>query len=193
MKPPSPDRPRADRPRHVPFAPAAIGLQILGLIAANALWTRLFAAETAVAPTTGDGAGFWTGPLPLLAAAPLEELLFRGLVFGLLQARGGPALAIGGSALLFGLAHGVGPAAWIAGLLGLQLGALRLRHGLGVAVLAHLGNNLAVLAVRSGPADRLEGAETIGWIFALALAGSALAALARPTGRPAFRRAGART
>jgi hypothetical protein len=68
----------------------------------------------------------------------LEELFFRGLVFELVRRARGPRAAIVTSAVLFGLAHGDWHQAVAAGLLGLQLGAIRLFHGLALAVIAHV-------------------------------------------------------
>jgi hypothetical protein len=76
-----------------------------------------------------------------LLTGTLEELLFRGLVFEVVRRARGAGAAILTSAALFGIAHGDWYQGIAAGLLGIQLGALRLFYGLGLAVLAHVVNN----------------------------------------------------
>ena len=175
-----------------PSTAAALALQAGGLVAANAFYTWVFAGASP--PPCAGGA---CGPdlaeaLALGIAAPVEEGLFRGLLFEALARTRGPAAAITGSALLFGLAHGVGAAGGIAFLLGLQLGALRARYSLGAAIAAHLANNAAVLAARTAAFGAAEAqlrhalgaaAQPVGLALALGLAGSAIAALAQPAGR----------
>jgi membrane protease YdiL (CAAX protease family) len=77
--------------------------------------------------------------------APLvEELVFRGLVFGWLIGRFPGWLAVIGSALLFGLAHVEPVHAVLAGVLGLWLGMLRLKSGsIWPSIFAHMANNSA--------------------------------------------------
>lgn len=161
----------------------ATGLwQVVGLVAANHLWTRLLAgpaAPDAGADPAGIGAGLvvWT-----LGLAAVEELAFRGALFGWLRRRAGfPAAALG-SALLFAAVHAPPAAAAVAFLLGLQLAALREARGLGLAIAAHGTSNLAVLATvvfRDSPL--LEAPAAFG--LALLVAGSALAVLAQEVRR----------
>lgn len=75
--------------------------------------------------------------------APLvEELVFRGLVFGWLIGRLPGWLAVIGSAILFGLAHVEPVHAVLAGVLGLWLGTLRLKSGsIWPSIAAHMANN----------------------------------------------------
>ena len=161
----------------------ATGLwQVVGLVAANHVWTRLLAGPEASgeggAPA-GIGAGLvvWTVTL-----AAVEELAFRGALFGWLRSHAGfPAAALG-SALLFAAVHPPPTEAAIAFLLGLQLAALREARGLGLAIAAHGASNLAVLAIVAFPeAASFEGPSVFG--VALVAAGSALAALAQEVRR----------
>ena len=96
------------------------------------------------------------GPMALLVGlallaglAPLvEELVFRGLLYGWLAGRWGAGMAVIGSSIAFAAAH-VEPAHVILVLpLGLMFGWLRWRSGsLWPSLVAHMANNgLAVLA-----------------------------------------------
>lgn len=82
--------------------------------------------------------------------APLtEELLFRGLLLGVLRDRLGvwPAVLLQGA--LFGVIHGTDPAAIVPlAALGVALGALRVRSdSLGPAVFTHAVNNAVALGL----------------------------------------------
>ena len=110
------------------------------------------------------GAAWWTAPFihvpsPVQLAsgvllfgvgtAPAEELLFRGLLYGVIDRRGGPVLATGVSALAFALAH-VPVYGWgslgIAVSAGLVLGWLRWWSGsLVLPGLVHVVADLAIL------------------------------------------------
>ncbi len=108
--------------------------------------------------------------------ATLEELLFRGLLYEILRRSAGVPAAIMGTALLFGLAHLDLHHGLVASLLGLQLGLLRERHGLGLAWLAHATNNVLAVSVSATAADwRATG-------LALALCGISNAALLQGIG-----------
>lgn len=100
-----------------------------------------------------------TGRSPLLPAAILvgvlgiaipvaEELLFRGVLFGYLRRRWGLLIASLGSAVLFGLAHGIASALPTV-LLGLYLAWQRERDGslLGPMLLHALNNLVALLVI----------------------------------------------
>lgn len=114
------------------------------------------------------------------AAAVLEELLFRGVILnGLLQHQR-PWVAIGQSALLFGLIH-FNPAQSVsAGLFGLLLGWLYYRtRSLGVCMAIHaLNNSVAFIAMRWAPAawqkDSLVEGFGSAWAYAGAVGLSAL-------------------
>lgn len=97
-----------------------------------------------------DGpAALFVGLALLAGLAPLvEELVFRGLLYGWLAGRWGAGMAVVGSSAAFAAAH-VEPAHAILVLpLGLMFGWLRWRSGsLWPSLVAHMGNNgLAVLA-----------------------------------------------
>ncbi len=84
--------------------------------------------------------------LGFLLQGGIEELIFRGYVFARLGAWGGGAVALLGSALLFGVAHGCNPAgSWLPMvntiLIGLVLGLVRARHSLLTAIGLHAGWN----------------------------------------------------
>lgn len=88
-----------------------------------------------------------------VVVAPLvEEFLFRGLLLKPLAERVGAPLAIGATALLFGLLHLTDPAAVLPLIIfGVILALLRLRSGsLGPPVLLHAGNNLLAFVLAVG-------------------------------------------
>lgn len=91
--------------------------------------------------------------LVVLGAPVVEELFFRGLLQRALARRVGPALAVAGSSVLFGLAHVGQVLAALPALMafGAVLGALAARSGrLGPSVVAHATFNLlTVVAVVS--------------------------------------------
>ncbi|PFG34834.1 CPBP family intramembrane glutamic endopeptidase [Sanguibacter antarcticus] len=90
----------------------------------------------------------------MCAVAVAEEVLFRGVVFRLLQQRWGTWLALGASALLFGFVHLVNPGATLWGAVaiaieaGLMLGAAYVATGsLWLPIGLHLGWNITSVAV----------------------------------------------
>lgn len=97
-------------------------------------------------------------PLSFLTVAPGEELLFRGVVQGELKRAVGPAGAIAGASLLFGLLHYVAGAGTptqrlvyvaIAAMLGVVLGALyEYTDNLVVPVAVHGAYNAVQFAVQ---------------------------------------------
>lgn len=104
------------------------------------------------------GWGSLSGALSVIgmmcAIAVAEEVLFRGVIFGLIQRRWGvwPALAV--SAILFGLVHLVNPGATVWGAIaiaveaGLMLGAAYAATGsLWLSIGLHLGWNIATVAL----------------------------------------------
>lgn len=118
--------------------------------------SRLAAATTAVAPAaSATNAQDWVRLVLREAIVPatFEELLFRGLLYEILRRTAGVPAAILGSALAFGIAHLDPIHALVATLLGLQLGLLRERHGLGLAWLAHATNNALAVSASPGSAD----------------------------------------
>ena len=135
-------------------------LQIAGLTATNHLATRL--APRVLPGMAGsripdDLQRFGEAAVSDLALAVLtlailtgviEELIFRGLVFTLIERFAGSRWAVLGSAAAFGAAHLDPHLALIAGLVGLQLGVLRRVSGLGLPIAAHIANNLIVLLLR---------------------------------------------
>jgi len=84
--------------------------------------------------------------LALGVVVPLaEELLFRGLLFGALEARVSPPMTVGITAVIFGVYHGQpGPVAACT-VMGLVLGWIRLRtDSIWPTVTIHAANNLLV-------------------------------------------------
>jgi membrane protease YdiL (CAAX protease family) len=79
--------------------------------------------------------------------AIIEELFFRYLVLGTLRAVISPAMAVGISAIMFGLAHiGVPLSIPLLVVLGMVLGYLRVATGgLAIPILFHFAHNAVVL------------------------------------------------
>lgn len=88
------------------------------------------------------------GVLAVLPAALVEEALFRGILFAAGRAAGHRLVALVGSSLLFGLAHGHGPTLLPLTLLGIALAWTYERTGnLLACCVAHAGFNAVGLAV----------------------------------------------
>lgn len=90
----------------------------------------------------------------MFAVAVAEEVLFRGVIFRLVQQRWGTWMALAASALLFGLVHLVNPGATLWGALtlaveaGLMLGAAYVATGsLWLPIGLHLGWNITTVAI----------------------------------------------
>lgn len=192
--PPAPDAPRPPTTR-------SVLLQILGLAGSSHLLEQLvrslpgFHASELARRISGDAVGASPGSgidptspyfIALvgtaLGSAVVEELLFRGWIFGLLRRARGRGVAVVLSALLFGAAHLDPRHAALATLLGLQLGAIRQLYGLPLAIGAHVANNaLWLLAVAVGLSGSGPVAPPMALTLLLAtlLAGSACAVLAQ--------------
>ncbi len=174
-------------------------LQIAGLLAANHVLTRVAPRLLPGADSSRIGSdwarfgeaavGDFAQAIVALAIVPgvVEELVFRGLVFAFVRRAAGVRWAIVVSAVAFGAVHLDLHLSTIAALLGLQLGCLRSVHGLGLAIAAHVANNLLVLVLRFHDEAQLGLLpETSGGPIeiattglALVLAGMAWASLAR--------------
>jgi CAAX protease family protein len=136
-----------------------------GLAAAVLAWLVSVAVEQAGAPVPphpvesilarADGV---REVLVVLVAVTLpvaigEEIFFRGFAYRLLRARLGVGVAIGGSALIFALVHGLDPGVWLPILpVGIILAIVVERSGsLAPAMVGHaVVNALAVLAGLAG-------------------------------------------
>jgi membrane protease YdiL (CAAX protease family) len=106
-------------------------------------WAEWFDAELA----WGAPPAIAVTVLGAVVFAPIfEELIFRGLLYGSLRARFSWPVAAVASALIFGLAHGYGPAGFGSVLAsGLLWAYLYERTGsLVPGIVAHVANNLAV-------------------------------------------------
>ncbi len=150
--------------------PAESLLQILGLLAANHILTRWIGGGIEASAATFPGAlalGF------ALGQAVIEEIVFRGVLFGWLQPRWGTGAAVVGPALLFGAVHGGPLQAGVATLLGVQLGAIRAAFGLPLAIAAHVANNAAVAGLSTTSVGYGDGLSVVATL----VAGSAIAAL----------------
>jgi len=83
----------------------------LGIALMAVVYGILWAAQMAVF-SSGDGLTHLAGGLVVaLLAAVFEELLFRAVLFRILEQAFGTSVALVGSALLFGFAHGMNPGA----------------------------------------------------------------------------------
>ncbi|WP_437715581.1 ABC transporter permease subunit/CPBP intramembrane protease [Sorangium sp. So ce448] len=160
------------RPASVRGLAGALLLGVAAWAAIGGTVLRWFPAPEPFARELGELVLLGGQPYPvvllLVAVTPAvcEELLFRGLVYAGLR-RAGPAVAIGGSALLFGLAHGSVYRLLPTFSLGLALGYARHRTGsvLPGALLHALNNGLAVSLLYFKPSwaqGLLEG-EVLPW------------------------------
>lgn len=138
-----------------------------------------------------------TVPFAFVLVAPVtEELLFRGLLLPALATRHGNALAVVATSVLFGLFHLDLQAAVYATMMGLLLGAVRVRAGSVLPAIAlHAGFNALpiVLPEELWPIEGFNVPETDhvpAWLVvgSLAVAVGALGALHVVLARPAERR-----
>jgi hypothetical protein len=173
------------------------------------LGSALYAATRSLAPRSlvdqYDLSRLFQGPLAERAAfvaiavvlAPLcEELCFRGHLAAALHSRHRPAVAVGASALLFGLVHLDplrGPALLA---LGALYGWLAWRSGsIWPAVIAHAANNgiAAALSLWAGSGEGPGEEPSLAWALAGVALGAALLALALGLFRRAVPQAAAAT
>jgi membrane protease YdiL (CAAX protease family) len=129
------------RPRWLPLA-AGVGLSSVVLIGAALLTGPVTHVPSWM--TVVSGLLFFT-----IGTAPAEELLFRGVLFGLVESHLGPAAAVGVTAVSFALAH-VPVYGWssfgTAVCAGLVFGWLRWWSGsLAAPVVAHVVADMALL------------------------------------------------
>lgn len=121
---------------------------------------------------TITGWGSVTGALAvagtMCAVAVSEEVFFRGVVFRLLRGRWGVGVALGVSAMLFGLVHLINPGASLWGAVaiaieaGLMLGAAYLATGsLWLAFGLHFGWNVASVGVFGTVASGAEARDSL--------------------------------
>ena len=146
------------------LATGAVGVLVPGALL---FWTGQLTA-TSTAP--GAWWPFAIGSLGVLAAlAAVEELIFRGYLFGLLLDRWGRGAALVITSLSFAALHAFNPGATPVAVLavaaaGFFLGTLRLATGSVVAVwLAHLAINWVQVAVFRLPVSGLELAAPPGF------------------------------
>ncbi|MBL8753005.1 MAG: CPBP family intramembrane metalloprotease [Planctomycetes bacterium] len=152
-------------PAALPFRPARAAVVVgtyvpfaLGWVALLVGYLRLVACEPqpaldylATAPVGRPG--FWVVVFAIVVAAPFaEEVVFRGYLQGALLGVLRPPVAIGLTAVVFGLAHGL-PYALPLALLGALFGAIAYRcRSLGASMFAHaLHNGLTVLVTVAWP------------------------------------------
>ncbi|MRG61206.1 CPBP family intramembrane metalloprotease [Agromyces sp. CFH 90414] len=152
---------------------------LLGLLGGFGLAAVTIAVLALVGAYRVTGWGSIAGVLGLVgmmvAVAVAEEVLFRGVIFRLTQRRWGTWLALGVSAVLFGLVHLVNPGATVWGAVaiaieaGLLLGAAYVATGsLWLPIGLHLGWNVTIAAIfgtvvsGSGDRDALVTAVTTG-------------------------------
>jgi len=123
------------RPESWPRAVAMIVGSLVTILAVAGILGRFLDAgkEQGLVPDGWDSsraAPFAANFLVVVVAAPLvEELVFRGVGFGLFSQVAGPAVAIAVTSLAFGLAHGLLVALPVLSLFGVVLGWLRLKTG----------------------------------------------------------------
>lgn len=131
---------------------------LLGVAGGVALSAVTVAILTVFGAYTITGWGSLAGALAVVgmmcAIAVSEEVFFRGIVFRLLRGRWGAGVALGASAVLFGLVHLLNPGASLWGAVaiaieaGLMLGAAYLATGsLWLAIGLHFGWNVATVGI----------------------------------------------
>lgn len=150
---------RVERRSATELAPRrATRLMLIGLAGGLLLSAATIAVLTVFGGYRITGWGSIGGALSVIgimcAIAVAEEVLFRGVIFRLVQRRWGTWLALAVSAVLFGLIHLVNPGATLWGAIaitveaGLMLGAAYAATGsLWLPIGLHLGWNVATVAI----------------------------------------------
>lgn len=175
------------------LGPGVLGVQALLRRVLDASWlpgTEEFVREMQGLMEASNG---WPLPLALalvaLAPAICEEAAFRGVVLTGLSRTGSRAVAVVGSALIFGLVHVHPVHVLIAAVMGLVLGYATLRTGsiLAGALLHFVNNAAAVLVARTGSTPEwLAGGVSSLALCAVGLVGLVLLPeLGRPSRAPA--------
>ncbi|EYF01240.1 ABC transporter permease subunit/CPBP intramembrane protease [Chondromyces apiculatus] len=155
----------------------ALGALLVGLsggVVAAGFLVRFLPPPPELAKELGKMVLLDGAPLPLVLLltavmpAVCEELLFRGLLFSGLR-RLGPVIAIVGSSLVFGLAHGSLYRLLPTLFLGLSMGYARYRTGsIGAGMLIHvLNNGLAASLLYFAP-EVAASTEQVPWSMAFA-------------------------
>jgi hypothetical protein len=73
-------------------------------------WTEWFIPQL----VWGSQSELWKTSIEVVVVAPIfEELIFRGILYSTLRAKFGVPASLTGSALIFALAHGYGPTAFL--------------------------------------------------------------------------------
>lgn len=130
------------------FAPAFVLLLLAYLWFMRAAGQAVAPQEGLVALASGSAGARWAMALSAVVVAPVvEEILFRGYLQSALAQFAGARVALVGSALAFGFAHGLAYAVPLT-FVGLWLGWLRQRFGtLLTAMLGHALHNGLMVAV----------------------------------------------
>lgn len=139
---------------------AALGLCVATstvLVGYQAFFHPDVSALAAVIPVSAFGSLFVAGVCFSLINAVLEELVFRWVLYETLAAEWGAAVAVGATALVFGLGHVQGyppgpPGVLLAGLYGIALGLLRWwTGGLGLPIGCHITADATIFAILFAP------------------------------------------
>ena len=133
-----------------PGAPQLLAGAGIGLAAIATVFLLLWALGLATfGPGTGL-TGLGGGLVAALAAAVLEELLLRAVLFRILEEATGTTIAVAVSAVVFGLLHGLNPGATpvSTAAIAIEAGVLlalayALTHNLWLAIGIHMGWNFA--------------------------------------------------
>lgn len=159
--------------KYLCFLLMVYGLQAFSTLLINPVADFLksngYSLEHATEIASGNVTGFWLLLYSVLGAPLIEELAFRGIIFGSVR-RYGRIFAILISALLFGLMHLNIVQFTAAFLIGILFGYIRDTYGLPAAVLMHISNNtLAIISNNYGS----KSAALENFFFAFILCGMA--------------------
>jgi membrane protease YdiL (CAAX protease family) len=128
-------------------------LSSAALILFHTLFRPDVSALMAALPVTALGGVVLAGILFPLLNASMEELVFRGALFDAIEAEWGWQVAVGVTAVIFGVGHMSGyPPGWLgailAGLYGLTLGLLRVWvGGLALPIIAHIAADATIYGI----------------------------------------------
>lgn len=144
------------------FNPIMILVGVLWLMSSQIILEPL----TALLPTfenPGIGRGVWAWITAAVFAPILEELLCRGLIFGVIRNRWGAIPAIVVSAIFFGLIHGEPSAIIVAFVAGLIFGVIYVRtSSIFSTMIIHSINNILAFSIMCFGFEEMSWSDMVG-------------------------------
>ena len=144
------------------FNPTIILVGVLWLMSSQIILEPIIAHLPEV-ESPGVGRGVWAWVTVAVLAPVLEELLCRGLIFGVIRNRWGVVLATIVSALFFGLIHGDPSAILVAFIAGLIFGLIYVRtSSIFSTMIIHSINNVVAFSIMCLGFENISWSDIVG-------------------------------